>query len=137
MEVGLVARARGGTEEKGYVKWPHAGCMVNATPSAAEVQVQLEAQLREADAPAPAVEEISLRLNVWGDFEARRSEAQGAPGAGVQPAVCRLVAWFVCVWLAENQKLPGFGLYIDVSFRTAQFPFALLMHQGRSWALSS
>ena len=40
--------------------------MDNVTPSAAEVQVQLEAQLREADAPAQAVEEISLRLNVWG-----------------------------------------------------------------------
>ena len=40
--------------------------MDNVTPSAAEVQAQLEAQLREADAPAPAVEEISLRLNVWG-----------------------------------------------------------------------
>ncbi len=40
--------------------------MDNVTPSAAEVQVQLEAPLREADAPAQAVEEISLRLNVWG-----------------------------------------------------------------------
>ena len=48
------------------MKWPHAGCMENVTPSAAEVQVQLEAQLREADAPAQAVEEISLRLNIWG-----------------------------------------------------------------------
>ena len=66
MEVGLVARARGGTVEKGYVKWPHTGCMESVTPSAAEVQVQLEAQLREADAPAQDVEEISLRLNVWG-----------------------------------------------------------------------
>ena len=66
MELGLVARARGGTMQKGYVRWPQVGCMENATPSAAEVQVQVEAQLREANAPAQAVEEISLRLNVWG-----------------------------------------------------------------------
>ena len=61
MELGLVALARGGTMQKGYVRWPQVGCMENATPSAAEVQVQVEAQLRKADAPAQAVEEISLR----------------------------------------------------------------------------